>query len=82
MNLKLILSGIILISLLVACADRNDDEMTTQQSKSIKSDMKRLKTVKVITDSVRASEIPTNPPAINEPAANETIDPTKPDRPR
>ncbi|WP_261510640.1 hypothetical protein [Chryseobacterium paludis] len=56
--------------------------MTTQQSKSIKSDMKRLKTVKVITDSVRASEIPTNPPAINEPAANETIDPTKPDRPR
>jgi outer membrane biosynthesis protein TonB len=82
MNLKLILSGIVLISLLVACADRNDEEMADAQSKNVKLDKKRLNRVKIITDSVNASHVPINPPSINEPAANETIDPTKPDRPK
>lgn len=81
MNLKLILSGIALAALLVACNDRNDEETSTLQSQSTKTDLKEAKATKIIRDTIKK---PNEPDSKDGPAAsaNETIDPTKPDRPK
>jgi len=78
MNLKLILSGILLISLLVACADRNDEETTTL----IKMDVKRAKSPKIVSDTLKNPETPNQPNSKDGAQTNDTIDPTKPDRPK
>ncbi|ASK31340.1 hypothetical protein CEY12_15045 [Chryseobacterium sp. T16E-39] len=82
MNLKLILSGVILIALLVACEDRSNEETsTTLQSKNTKIDMTSSKTAMPVSDSVKIPAIQNDSNSANG-GKNETIDPTKPDRPR
>ncbi|ASW75271.1 hypothetical protein IQ37_19245 [Chryseobacterium piperi] len=76
MKLKLILSGIALTALLVACTERNDEESAGQQSQNLKTEMRKSGT-KATSDTLKTPES-----RDDTPATNETIDPTKPDRPR
>lgn len=83
MNPKLILSGIVLIALLVACTERNDEETAALQPQNInKIDVKKLNTEKIVRDSIKTPEIQNDSNLKDGPATNETIDPTKPDRPK
>ncbi len=95
MNIKLLLSGILLLSVLAACSDRYE-EGNSYQEPSVSSnsfnkggDEQGTETAKV-TDSTKTKEIINAPQPI--PAefstgqggsdTGETIDPTKPDRPK
>ncbi|MBK1894648.1 hypothetical protein [Chryseobacterium paridis] len=83
MNLKLILSGIALTSLLVACADRSDEDAAALQPQTInKLDTKGAKVIKAVRDTVKTPGTPNGSDSKDEQSSNETIDPTKPDRPK
>ncbi|SEM28996.1 hypothetical protein [Chryseobacterium taichungense] len=96
MSIKLLLSGVLLLSLLAACSDRNEEtDSLPEQTKSSKVFGKLNKeddgtTAKVVVDSTKTKEIinatqgistelPTEQGGNN---SGETIDPTKPDRPK
>lgn len=96
MNIKLLLSGIVLLTLLTACSDRNEEtDSLPEQTKSSKIFSKSGEenngtTAKVVIDSTKTKGIinatqglPTE--YTSEQAGDnsgETIDPTKPDRPK
>lgn len=97
MNIKLLLSGIVLLALLTACSDRNEEtDSVPQQTKSSKVFEKsgagtenNGTTARVVADSTQTKEIINATQGISteyipQPGDNsgETIDPTKPDRPK
>ncbi|KIO76830.1 hypothetical protein TH53_13005 [Pedobacter lusitanus] len=74
MNIKLILPGIALVALLVACTKKNDvvnSELPTQNMKNVvnRTDIKR-------SEKAKGSD------TLSKSFLDDTIDPTKPDRPR
>ncbi|SMP15130.1 hypothetical protein [Chryseobacterium profundimaris] len=94
MNIKLLLSGILLLSILAACSDRyeegNSYEEPSVSSHTFKREGEQSQATAKAKDSTKSKEIIDVPQAI--PAdisaeqgttnAGETIDPTKPDRPK
>ncbi|MDC8106111.1 hypothetical protein ACNFU2_14575 [Chryseobacterium sp. PTM-20240506] len=85
MNLKLILSGIALLTLLVACDDRSNEDAPALQSEGTKADLKAAKNVKIVSDTVTKPVEKPNEPDSKDGTSNstaDTIDPTKPDRPK
>lgn len=95
MNIKLLLSGILLLSLLTACSDRSEEaDSSPVQTKSSKIFMKTGEensgtTAKVVVDSMKTNEIINATQEISGGISSqqgdnsgETIDPTKPDRPK
>ncbi len=95
MNIKLLLSGILLLSILAACSDRDEEgnsypKTSETTPEAFKAESKQgSETAKKI-DSTKTKEIIDAPQAIPadisaEQAGTETgdtIDPTKPDRPK
>lgn len=104
MNIKLLLSGVLLLSLLGACSDRSDELPSSPAEQSKVSNFSKIskenketaktETDKIVDDSLKTKEIINETPGI--PTVNpdgtttqqvgegtgETIDPTKPDRPK
>ncbi len=96
MNVKLLLSGILLLSLLTACSDRSEEaDSSPVQAKSSKifektGEENNGTTAKVVVDSMKTNEIINATQEISSGISSqqqgdnsgETIDPTKPDRPK
>ncbi|MEA1848764.1 MULTISPECIES: hypothetical protein [unclassified Chryseobacterium] len=94
MNIKLLLSGILLLSLLAACSDRYEEgdsyPKTSKTSEAFKIESKQGDETAKKTDSTKSKEIIDVPQAIPADISaeqagtdtGETIDPTKPDRPK
>ncbi|NML56894.1 hypothetical protein [Chryseobacterium cheonjiense] len=94
MNIKLLLSGVLLLSLLAACSDRYEEENPYQEpiesSQAFKQAGKQGSETAKTTDSTKTKEIINAPQAIptefsteqGTADTGETIDPTKPDRPK
>lgn len=94
MNIKLLLSGILLLSLLAACSDRYEEANSypepSKSSHAFKTEGEQGTETAKVTDSTKTKEIINAPQAIpTELSAEqgttdtgETIDPTKPDRPK
>lgn len=93
MNIKLLLSGILLLSILAACSDRyeegNSYEEPNVSSHSFKRTSEQAQATAKVTDSTKSKEIinapepiPTDVSAQGTTDTGETIDPTKPDRPK
>ncbi|MCT2409969.1 hypothetical protein NZD88_20635 [Chryseobacterium antibioticum] len=85
MNLKLFLSGILLSTILAGCADRNEDvsKPVDLSQKSSDSNIKKIESAKVVIDSLGIPENLIENNKENESIEpTETIDPTKPDRPK
>lgn len=85
MKTKLLLSGILLLTILTACSDRNEDVApVVQNPKSLNIKEKRGEAARVVEDSLSK---PQNSNLINNKqdgaeVQEETIDPTKSDRPK
>ncbi|MGE4513750.1 hypothetical protein [Chryseobacterium taeanense] len=106
MNIKLLLSGVLLLSLLAACSDRNDElpsspaeqskvSVFSKNSKESTEETAKTETDKIVDDSLKTKEIinatQQGIPTVNPDGTTtqqvaedtgETIDPTKPDRPK
>ncbi|WP_029293710.1 MULTISPECIES: hypothetical protein [Chryseobacterium] len=94
MNIKLLLSGILLLSLLAACSDRyeegNSYPETSETPQAFKTESKQGGETAKKTDSTKTKEIINASQAIPADISaeqtggetGETIDPTKPDRPK
>ncbi|AZA57826.1 hypothetical protein EG349_04345 [Chryseobacterium shandongense] len=94
MNIKLLLSGILLLSILAACSDRyeegNSYEEPSVSSHAFKRVGEQAQTTAKVSDSTKSKEIINAPQPIPTDASTEqgaagtgeTIDPTKPDRPK
>jgi len=103
MKIKLLLSGISLLSLLAACSDRSEEfPSTPEQSKSSQfsktskgnTETAGTETAKIVEDSLKTKEIINATQGIPAPLnadgtsqqiggnSDDTIDPTKPDRPK
>lgn len=93
MNIKLLLSGILLLSILAACSDRYEEENSYEEPSVSSHTFKRgeqTKEAAKVSDSTKSKEIINAPQPIPTDASaqqgatdtGETIDPTKPDRPK
>jgi hypothetical protein len=93
MNIKLLLSGILLLSILAACSDRyeegNSYPETSATPQAFKTESEQGRETAKKTDSTKTKEIIDAPQAIPAEISSdqgvgtgETIDPTKPDRPK
>ncbi|REC48890.1 hypothetical protein [Chryseobacterium pennipullorum] len=89
MKARLLLSGILLLSIVTACSDRNDEVTAPgDQNKSVELGVKRSESARAINDSLKKTVIldEANNKQGDTGAASstdqETIDPTKPDRPK
>ncbi|MEC3874427.1 polymorphic toxin type 50 domain-containing protein [Chryseobacterium salviniae] len=94
MNIKLLLSGILLLSILAACSDRYEEGnsylQASESPQALKTESKQRGEAAKKTDSTKTKEIIDAPQAIPADISTEqgtsdtgeTIDPTKPDRPK
>ncbi|MET3034844.1 hypothetical protein ABXT08_01965 [Chryseobacterium sp. NRRL B-14859] len=89
MKARLLLSGVLLLSIVTACSDREEEiAAPADQKKENKMEMERTETAKFTEDALikkdslngahSKQEDGSTPAAVTQ----ETIDPTKPDRPK
>jgi hypothetical protein len=81
MNKKLILTGIVLLTILSACSERDNEaaepQIKTKRNLIIKRKLKVSS--KIVTDSLKMHKV--NDETSSYDAGNEIVDPTKPDKP-
>lgn len=80
MNKKLILTGILLVTILTGCADRDEEEVPVNKNEIGKIEKMNLKvSEEKVEDSIKTNDV------INETKSfqsdSEVVDPTKPDKP-
>lgn len=84
---KLFLSGILLLTILTACSDRNEEVYSPADQNVEKKEINvnRKESARVVEDTIKSKTLQENNiqnAAVSPETPEDTIDPTKPDRPK
>jgi hypothetical protein len=82
MNKKLILTGIVLLTILSACSERDDEVKPEIKKETYKIEKEQFKvSSKTVTDSLETQNKIDENNSFQPGTGNEIVDPTKPDKP-